>query len=392
MPLRAAPSDRGPPGPVVPPAVLERLNARADPDGFLPFERFMDVALYAAEVGYYARARSPFGPEGDFYTASRIPLFARTLARRVAEVREALGRPAPFHLVDLGCGDGTLVAQIVRALSERFATSGVEAVVIDRVPARRSAGLEALAPFAQGAGVAGRAAGSLAELGPIRGVVLAHELLDALPTRRWTWDGSAWKESGFRLAGNRLVPAVRPLGAPSVAPGLPSPLPEEAGTVLEISPGAAAVVREVADHLVEGLLVVVDFGDEGRALRAAHPLGTLAAVRAHRAVRSPEESPGEVDLSVFVDFTAVRSAAASAGLVELAYRSQAESLAAWGIEAELERALEAARTEESKVRTRLAAKNLLFGFENFRVLELSAAASAGRLAALSGASPAVASR
>jgi SAM-dependent MidA family methyltransferase len=106
-------------------------------------------------------------------------------------------------------------------------------------------------------------------------------------------------------------------------------------------------------------------------LLVAHPFGTLAAVRRHENVDDPFEEPGACDLSVFVNFTRIRAAAATAGFRELAFRSQAEALGAWGYPALLEEAVRSAPSAEAEVRLRLASKNLLFGFERFCALELA---------------------
>jgi len=369
------------------PELLRSLRERAEPDGFVPFDRFMDVALYAPSVGYYARDRTPFGPAGDFYTAPRVhPLFARTIASRLVDVRAAIGPTGPFYLVDLGSGDGRLAAGVLRALGERREAQGVEAVVVDRALPRRASSLELLAATAREFGVTARGSASFAELGPVTGFVLAHELLDAQPARRLCWNGSAWTELGFRLEHGGLVAAERPLRSSGLPRGAPPLRADETGTVLEVVPAAEALVREVADHLAGGLFVVIDFGAEQAELLAGHPRGTLAAVQAHRAVPATAGAAGEADLSVFVNFTRVRSAAAEAGLVELSYRSQAEALGAWGFPDQLERAIASCRSPEEEVRLRLAAKNLLFGFGTFRVLELAAARSATALRRLSEAS------
>jgi len=355
--------------------LLQALQARCEPSGFLPYDRFMEVALYAPGVGYYDRPRSPFGPEGDYYTAPRVhPIFARALANRLAEVRAAVAPGRPFALVDLGCGDGTLLAGILQALGERGIAEGILAFGIDRAESRRQATLRAASSSASRPSP--RCARALADLGPVTGLVLAHELLDAQPARRLEWDGQRWRELGFELTGDHVVPATTGLVRPVPPPSLPRLGTEEAGTVLEIAPTAEGLIREVADHLDQGLLLVVDFGAEERELLAAHPRGTVAAVRAHRAVPTPWAAPGEVDLSTFVNFTRIRDAARRAGLVEVAYRSQADALAAWGISAELEREVENLATSEEKVRARLAAKNLLFGFGTYRVLELAPTAPA----------------
>ena len=93
---------------------------------------------------------------------------------------------------------------------------------------------------------------------------------------------------------------------------------------------AEAIVRDVADHLVEGLFLAIDYGMDQSELVVAHPTGTLAAVARHRSVPDPTAAPGRSDLSVFVNFTRVRAAARAAGLREVAFRSQAMALADWG--------------------------------------------------------------
>jgi len=216
------------------------------------------------------------------------------------------------------------------------------------------------------------AAASLSDLGPVRGVVLAHELLDAQPARRLRWDGTAWVELGFRLGERGLAPAEAPQIAPVPPPPLPVLGPDEAGRILEVAPAAEGLIREVADHLEQGWLVIVDFGAEESELLARHPHGTLAGVRGHRSLPEPTAAPGEADLSTFVNFSRIRRAASAAGLTEVAFCSQAEALGAWGFSGELDRALGESRSPEEEVRVRLAAKNLLFGFTRFRVLELAA--------------------
>lgn len=369
------------------PELEAALAARTGPDGFLPFDRFMEVALYHPRLGYYARDRSPFGAAGDFYTAPRVhPLFGRTLARRLAQLHAAVGAPDPWQLVELGAGDGTLAIGVVSSLGPALRPARLDVALVERSEARRREAVARLLPEADRAGATVRAVATVAELEPIVGAVVAHELMDAQPARRLRWDGSRWHELGFRAAAGRLAPYERP-GPASVA-GPPLARPEGPGTVTEISPVAEGIVREVADRLEAGALVVIDYGAEEAELLAGHRDGTLVGLRRHRVLPVPWEAPGESDLSAFVNFSRLRSAARAAGLAEVAYRRQTEALAAWGFEAELAEASAAAGSAEAEVRLRLAAKNLLFGFENFRVLELAAPSTAPALRDLSGASAA----
>ena len=173
----------------------------------------------------------------------------------------------------------------------------------------------------------------------------------------------------MRIARDGLAPATARRDRAVPSPELPHGVPE--GTVLEVSPMAEAVVREVADHLTAGLALFLDFGMEQSELVAAHPSGTLAAVRKHQPVDDPLDDPGSADLSAFVNFDRIRAVARASGLREVAFRRQAEALGEWGLPTLLERAVRTAPSDELRVRTHLAAKNLMFGFDRFHVLELA---------------------
>jgi SAM-dependent MidA family methyltransferase len=114
-----------------------------------------------------------------------------------------------------------------------------------------------------------------------------------------------------------------------------------------------------------------DYGMEEDELVRAHPEGTLATVRGHRSDSDAVTRPGESDLSTFVNWTRLRTVARAAGLEVVADRSQAEALGAWGFPRLFDEALARAGSAEAEVRLRLSAKNLLFGFQRFRILELA---------------------
>jgi len=321
------------------------------------------------------------GPAGDFYTAAHVhPLFGKAVAERVRTVRRLLGRGRPFRVVEVGPGDGTLAETVLTALGRApEGTEGVEYLLAERSLSLGQAALERVEASGRMAGISVRLAESVSADGPFEGVVLANELLDALPTRRLEWTGSVWRELGIRIVGGAVVASSAPLRSSVPAPELP--VTEEPGTVLEVSTEAEGWVREVADHLARGLAIVIDYGMEQSELLAGHRSGTLAAVRAHQPVDDPLSDPGASDLSMFVNFTRVRAAARRAGLVEVAYSSQSEALGAWGFPALFEAEVRAASSAEADVRLRLAAKSLLFGFDRFRVLELAAPAGSAELRA-----------
>lgn len=353
------------------PAVALRalVSERAEADGFIPFDRYMETVLYAETGGFYARPRSPLGAGGDFYTAPHVtPLFAATFAARLLAVRERLGGGGTFRLVELGPGDGTLIDGILTALAPfRHEVEGLEVVLVERSSTLRSLSLGRAREAAKPLGVGVRATDALSALGPFEGFVVANEFLDAQPVRRLRRRGLGWVELGVAVREEKLVPAEAPLVSPVAGPPLPTSVPD--GTVVEVSSRAEALLREVADHLVHGVFAVDDYGMEEGELVAGHPRGTLEGIRGHRAGWDPLEAPGSVDLSAFVNFTRLRAAATAAGLAVLSDSSQAEALGAWGFARLFEDARKDASNPEAEVRLRLAVKNLLFGFERFRILE-----------------------
>jgi SAM-dependent MidA family methyltransferase len=346
-----------------------RLSEAAAPDGFLRFDRFMDIALYGRDVGFYSNPSAALGPRGQYYTASHVsPLFGRAIARRVVLEHERAGRPHRWSVVELGAGDGGLAASVIEGVGAQLAP-GVEVTytIVERSPSLADGALARARAAASGTAIRVGRAGSLAEVGPLRGVVLANELLDALPFRRIVRRSDGWRELGVRVEGGRIDWAEGATLPPFVASTLPG---AEEGTELEYGPASEALPREVADHLVGGVALLIDYGMEEGELVSGHPRGTIAALRAHRPVADPLEHPGLTDLSAFVNFTRVRRAARAAGLEELGYRPQREALVEWGIEPLLGAELARGLGGEHEVRTRLAVKNLLFGFERFQVLEL----------------------
>src|SRR5208283_6089884 len=177
------------------------LRRASDTDGFVPFDRFMEVALYGEGVGFYTREGSPFGPEGDYYTAAHAsPLFGRTIAERVRSVVAETPPGPPFRVLEIGPGDGTLGEGVLNGLAQdRAVAERVEYVLVDRSPALSVRAYERVSTAGRSLGIPVTAAGGVGADGPFQGVVLANEVLDAQPARRLLWDGERWQEVGVRL-------------------------------------------------------------------------------------------------------------------------------------------------------------------------------------------------
>jgi SAM-dependent MidA family methyltransferase len=345
-------------------ALRARLRRAAGPKGLLRSDRFLEIALYEPGLGYYTHPGVAIGRAGDFYTASHASdLFAATLAKRLGREFDRLGRPPIFTVVEVGAGDGHLAERLVGPLTQATGGARLDYRLVERAPALKARAIERFSarPPPEGAEVS--FAEALASDGPFRGAVVANELLDALPFRRAVAREGRWHELFVRVDEEALSWSEGPeVGGEDAAA-------VETGTIDELPSAALAWIRELADHLEEGCALLLDYGGGTEELRRRFPGGTLAAVRHHRPVADPLEHPGLSDLSAFVDFDRIRTAAGRAGLSETAYRPQAEALVAWGLE-ELARTAAPAASAAEAVQRQLGVKNLLFGFERFRVLEL----------------------
>jgi SAM-dependent MidA family methyltransferase len=302
-------------------------------DGPLPFQRFMSLALYHPEHGYYRRDRDPFGKAGDFYTAAQLqPVFGILMAARVRALWEELGRPPDFTVADLGAGR----AEMREAFSEwRYVP-----VDVDRgaLPAR------------------------------FTGVVFANEFFDALPV-----DVAVSRPGGFRqmLAGwngDRFVwvegGAVTPAAADYIERYL---APPEEGSLVEINLEALAWIERIALSLERGFLFTIDYGYTRRE-RGRFPQGTLMSYRRHTAIEDVLAGPGERDITAHVSFTALEEHGRRCGLDPVRSASLAQTLLEAGAADEFAAALSAGTPAASSER-RLQLKTLLFGMgETFRTL------------------------
>jgi len=297
-----------------------RLEARVLQEGPLTVADYMTACLHDPAGGYYA-VRPGLGAEGDFVTAPLVTqMFGELVGLWAAETWTRLGAPAPFRLVEMGPGDGTLMSDLLRAarLVPPF-LAGADLWLVET-----SAPLRA-AQAARLAGAAPRWAASLDEVprgAPV--VLVANELLDCLPARQFVRTARGWMERRVGLdAAGRLAFGLAP--APNGFEG-PADAPE--GLVVERSPAQEALGAALGARVAEdgGCALLIDYG------RAEPGVGdTLQALRRHRK-EDPLAAPGEADLTVHADFPAVAAAARGAGAAVSPIRSQAGFFRALGIE------------------------------------------------------------
>jgi len=301
--------------------------------GWLSFERFMELSLYAPGLGYYSAGSWKLGSGGDFVTAPEVSeLFGRCVAAQCAEVLRATGG----EILELGAGTGSLAAAILTALDvlgvlpERYAILEVSG----DLAARQRAHLAALAPHLRARVV------WLERLPqtPLRGVILANEVADALPVRRFRLRGGTVVELGVALApGGTLHAAEGPpdaalaqacaamFGAP------PRSLPD--GYTSEVNLRVGPWIATLAACLERGIVLLFDYGlPRAHYYHAQRVAGTLRCHFRQRAHDDPFVNLGMQDISAWVDFTRVAEAASLAGLDVSGFATQAALLLALGLE------------------------------------------------------------
>jgi len=310
-----------------------RLAAEIAAAGPISVAEFMARCLHDPQYGYYA-TRPAIGASGDFITAPQVSqMFGELIGLWLVESWRRIGAPARVILAEAGPGDGTLMADMLRAarLCPAFLAAAEIWLVETSAPLRRRQA-ERLAQAAP------RWTASLAELpadAPL--LLVANEFLDCLPTRQFQRTAGGWAERvvGLDDAGD-LAFGLRPATA---ATGLPDAPP---GAVIEHSAAQAAVGAELGGRVAAqgGGALLIDYG------RAAPGCGdTLQALAGHAKV-GPLDDPGAADLTVHADFPAVVAAARAAG-AKAGLLTQAEFLARLGIEARAA-ALAAARPDRAE--------------------------------------------
>jgi SAM-dependent MidA family methyltransferase len=297
--------------------------------GWLSFEQFMELALYAPGFGYYSAGSVKIGAGGDFVTAPEVSdLFSRCVARQCADVLAETGG----EILELGAGTGRMAATILQSLAtlgvlpDRYAILEVSADLTDRQRTR----IEQLPAELRDRVVwLDRLPAT-----PIRGVVLANEVLDALPFKRFVVSGGSVRELGVGLEADSFVWREKPGGSPAacVAAGIPFPLADgyTSEICLRIEPWIAGV-SQCLDH---GMLLLFDYG-----LPRAHYYhpqrtdGTLRCYFKQRAHDDPFTNIAVQDITAWVDFTRVGEAALNANLEVAGFATQAAFLLGTGIEA-----------------------------------------------------------
>jgi len=302
-------------------------------EGWLGFDDYLRIVLYAPGLGYYAAGSTKFGPGGDFTTAPELSgLYARCVANQCAPVLGAVGG----DVLELGAGTGRLAAGVLLRLAEleQLPEHYYILEVSADLRARQRAALAAL-PAALHSRV--RWLDALPETA-LTGVVLANEVADALPFCRFAIEGGNVFERGIALSDTgELIEAERGASAALCAQLeaiAVSAWPD--GYFSELCPMLDPWIAALAAALARGALFIIDYGLPRH--EYYHPQRTRGTMRCHfrhRAHEDPLRYPGLQDITAWVDFTRVAMAGVEAELTVAGYCTQTAFLLGTGIEAEL---------------------------------------------------------
>ena len=296
---------------------------------WIPFSRYMELAMYAPGLGYYAAGARKFGEHGDFVTAPEItPLFAKCLGLQVGQVLKRLGG----DVLELGPGSGAMAADLFDSLKEQ-GTLPKRYLMLEVSPDLRQRQRELLQ---KRFGIHEMERFVWIDRLPekIRGVVIANEVLDVVPCalvqRERGGDfferGVILTEAGFALDDQRLPEGELKRRAATVFP------PGDYAYLSEINLAAEALVRTIASSLEAGLAIFIDYGFPER--EYYHPqrsMGTLRCHYRHRVHGDPFFMPGLQDITAHIDFTAMARAAESGGAEVLGFTTQAYFLISCGL-------------------------------------------------------------
>ena len=296
--------------------------------GWISFERYMDLALFAPGAGYYTGGQRQFGAEGDFVTASGISgLFGACLARQVAQVLQA---SAPTVL-EFGAGNGRLAADLLNALGEQVQRYEI----VELSPALRA--LQAATLAANAPAHARRVSWRHTLPATFSGCVVANEVLDAMPAHLMAWAPDGIAERGVVCEGAGFAFADRPAqgacadAAQALTAHYALP-PTGTPYVSEINLAARAWMRSLAGFMSRGAALLIDYGFPAH--EYYHPQrdrGTLIGHFRHRTIENVLALPGLADITAHVDFTSLAEAACEAGMDLLGYANQSGFLIDCGI-------------------------------------------------------------
>lgn len=331
------------------PELVAAIASEIAASGAIPFVRFMELALYHPQFGYYMRAPEQpserIGWRGDFYTSSDVhPILGRALAKQAEQMYRLLGQPHSFTIVEMGPGKGLLAKHILTTCGHRYRSffQHLRYVLVDRSPAMRELQRKNLAPWLDRAGLL-TWVDDLATVAPhsLTGLFFSNELVDSFPVHRVQVTANGIEELWVDRRDGRFVECLMPLSSDTLAHRLrPVSADWPEGYRTEINLRASEWMKQVAQHLNRGFVLTIDYGHTAQDLyRSDRKHGTFLCYFRQSMNEEPFLRVGEQDMTAHVDFSSLAVTGEGHKLQTTGFTNQMSFLMGLGIEqmiAELE--------------------------------------------------------
>jgi SAM-dependent MidA family methyltransferase len=305
--------------------LVEIIRNEIGANGPISFARFMELALYHPDRGYYASGRANIGRRGDFFTNVSVgSLFGRLLASQFAEIWEKLGRPRDFKIVEQGAHDGVFAADALSALrrsaGDCFAATSY--CMIEPFPIWRERQEKNLREFAEKTSWVA----SVDEIAPFVGIHFSNELFDSLPVHLIVSGGVAngatvWNEKFVTVAADNFAFATGNVGRSGLQLDHLGFFP--AGFETEVNLAAPKLMSQIAAKLSRGVILTIDYGFSRTEFYSLHRSQGSLQVRANqKKLFSPFQQIGLADISVHVEWTSLAEVAQSSGATPIGFTDQ----------------------------------------------------------------------
>jgi len=325
------------------PELIAAISSEIAKNGPIPFVRFMELALYHPQFGYYMRQpdgadQERIGWSGDFYTSSDVhPILGRAIAAQAKQMDELVGCPTPFMIVEAGAGKGLLARDCLAAIhaeQDGFA-SRVRYVLIERSPAMRELQRQNLAHWLSKPGLVTWVEG-LDGLAPqsVTGLFFSNELIDAFPVHRVQVAAGRTEELYVDYREGRFVKCFKPLSTAALVHYLQQLNPTwPEGYRTEVNLLAMDWMKQVARRMDRGFVLTIDYGHTAQDLYGPERKdGTFLCYFQQRANDDPFMRVGEQDMTAHVDFSSLAAVGEMQGLHVTGFTNQMSFLMGLGVE------------------------------------------------------------
>ena len=325
------------------PELVAAISSEITRSGPIPFVRFMELALYHPQYGYYMRQpdgadHERIGWSGDFYTSSDVhPILGRAIAAQARQMDELLGHPTPFMIVEMGAGKGLLARDCLAAIhaTQDDFVSRVRYVLIERSPAMQALQRQNLAPWLRDPGLVTWIEG-LDALAPqsVTGLFFSNELVDAFPIHRIQMVAGQAQELFVDYRDGRFEECLKPLSTPALDQYIQRLDPSWAeGYRTEVNLQALNWMTQVAHRIDRGFVATIDYGHTAEDLYGPDRKdGTFLCYYQQLTGDVPYVRIGQQDMTAHVDFTNLATVGTAAGLSVTGFTNQMSFLMGLGAE------------------------------------------------------------